>query len=142
MALQSKNNFLGGINLDLDNLRIPANTAQFIKNLTSNAGINAGAAAGAGDNQWVLTPIEGKQALDTSPLPSGTNYCIGFYDSAQTNEGYFFIYNDQGNHSVWVIAGGDGTVTLVYQSSLLPFELNPQYFLAEGRVTLELRSII
>lgn len=142
MALQSKNNFLGGINLDLDETRLPANTAQFIKNLTSNASINAAAAALAGSNKFAMQPMEGNAALTTTGIPSGTNYCIGFYDSTQTNEGYFFLYNSRSNHSVWVIDGSDGTVTLVYTSPLLPFQINPQYFLSEGRVTLELRSIM
>lgn len=142
MALQSKNNFLGGINLDLDALRIPANTAIFIKNLTSNANINAATAAQSGSNEWVMTPMEGNVALSVSGMPSGTNYCVGGYSSEQTNEGYFAIYNSNNNHTIWVISGNDGTVRKVHESALLPFVLDPQYFFSEGRMTLELQSII
>lgn len=141
MALQLKNNFLGGINLDLDALRIPANTAIFIKNLTSNANINAATAAQSGSNEWVMTPIEGNVEL-TITLPSGINYCIGFYSSEQTNEGYFFIYNSSNNHSVWVISGDTGTTTKVYQGSCLNFQLDPRYFISAGRCTMEVLTYI
>lgn len=142
MALQSKNNFLNGCNLDLDALRLPANTAQFIKNLTSNANLNANAAALAGQDAQVLTPIEGNQALTVSGVPAGLNYCVGHYDSTQTNEGYYCLWNDFLNHSIWVISGDTGAVRKVHESQLLPFVIDPQYFYGEGRITLELRSII
>lgn len=142
MALQSKNNLLAGVNLDLDPIRMPPNTAQFIKNLTNNFNTNASAAALAGNNENVFTPLEGNVALAISGMPSGINYCIGYYSSELTNEGYFAIYNSNSDHTVWVIRGNTGVVQKVYQSSLLPFVLDPQYFLSEGRMTLELRSII
>lgn len=142
MALQSKNNLNGGINLDADALRLPANTAQFIKNISLSANINANAAALAGGNQWVAQPMEGSVALSISGMPAGTNYCIGFYSSEQSNEGYYAIFNSNNDHSIWVIRGNTGVVQKVHQSQLLPFILNPQYFYSEGRMTLEERSII
>lgn len=142
MSLQFKNSFNKGINLDLDETRLPPDTAVFIKNLTNNININAGTPALSGSDAYVITPLEGNVSLIVSGMPGGTNYCVGFYSSEQTNEGYFAIYNSNGNHTVWVIAGATGAVTKVHQNTLLPFLLDPQYFYAEGRMTLELRSII
>jgi len=142
MAQQFKNNFNGGINLDVDFLRLPPNTAAFIKNLTTNVNINANAAALSGGNETVRTPMEGNQALVISGTPAGTNYCIGTYSYETTNEMYFALYNSNGNHSIWVVSGDTGGVTLVYTSPLLPFLLDPKYFLSEGRMTLIEQSVI
>lgn len=141
-SFQQKNNLLGGLNLDLSNLRIPPNYAVFIKNMTDSVNLNSGAPGGAGSDSAVKTPIEGCQALSITGLPSGENIGIGFYDSEQSNEGYFALWNSTGNHSIWVISGTDGSVNKVLEDTLLPFDLNPEHFLAEGRMTLELISTI
>lgn len=140
MAYQFKNNLNAGINLDVDLLRMPANAAVFIKNLTNNININAGTPAQSGQDSYVFTPMEGNAPIAVS-LPSGVNYCVGFYSSEQTNEGYFCVYNDGGNHQIYVISGDTGTLTLVYHGTL-PFVSDPQFFLCEGRMTLELKSYI
>ncbi len=141
MAIASKNNFLGGLNLDFDPLRLPPNVAIFLKNITANININQGAAGASGQNANIFTPLEGNQAM-TVTLPAGNNYCTGWYSSEQTNEGYFFLYNSSNNHSIWVISGENGDVRKVHESNLLPFVLDPQYFLAEGRITLTQKSVI
>jgi hypothetical protein len=140
MAVPQKNNLLEGINLDLDELRIPPNFAIFIKNLTDNVNINANAATQAGQDK-IKTPIEGNTAITLAQtIPSGINYCIGAYSSEQTNECYFFLYNSNGQHSAWVISGDLGVARMFHMSSLLNFQLKPQYFISEGRCTLELVS--
>lgn len=142
MAFQFKNDFSKGINLDLDATRLPPNAAIFIKNLTDNINTNQSTPGGSGSNEYVRTPIEGTQALTISGMPAGTNYTVGFYSSEQTNEGYFAVYNSNGNHTVWVIRGADGSVVKVHQNTLLPFLLDPAHFYSDGRMTLELRSLI
>ena len=119
---------------------MPPNAASFIKNLTNTSNINNGAPGGTGFSEFASTPLEGNQALTIGALPSGTNYCVGFYSSEQTNEGYFCLWNSGGVHTIWVIDGGTGTVTKVHQNTLLPFSNDPQFFLGEGRITLELVS--
>lgn len=141
-AMQFKNNFSEGINLDLSELRIHPNAAVFIKNLTNNININQATPGGSGQNEFVITPLEGNAALPLTGMPSGTNYQCGFYSSEQTNEGYFAVWNSGGNHTVWVISGDNGQVRKVHENTLLPFVLDPAYFLAEGRMTLELISKI
>ena len=113
MAYQFKNNLNAGINLDVDLLRMPQNAAVFIKNLTNNININAGTPAQSGQDSYVFTPIEGNAPISVS-LPSGVNYCVGFYSSEQTNEGYFCVYNSNNDHQIYVINGDNGDITLVY----------------------------
>lgn len=142
MAYQFTNNLNEGVNLDLALIRMPANAAIFIKNLTQNINTNSNAAGESGQNEKIISPLEGNQALSLSGMPSGTNYCVGFFSSEQTNEGYFAVWNSSNNHTVWVISGEDGTVRKVHESSLLPFLLDPAFFYSEGRMTLELISDI
>lgn len=142
MAFQFKNNFSKGINLDLDQSRLPPDSAIFLKNVSQNINISTAAPGGSGQNEAVLSPLEGNQALTISGMPSGTNYTCGYYSSEQTNEGYFCVYNSNGNHTVWVIRGDTGAVQKVHQNTLLPFVLDPQHFYTDGRMTLELISDI
>lgn len=127
--------------MDLDELRLPQDAVQFMKNLTANVGQNPESTVLAGANMEIFKPLEGNTELLVA-LPDGLNYCVGFYSSEQTNEGYFFIWNSNTDHSIWVISGDIGTIRKVYQSSLLPFELKPEDFISEGRCTVELRSFI
>lgn len=142
MAMQYKNSFVKGINLDLDETRIPPDTATFIKNITFNVNTNPNTSGDTGSNQYVGTPVEGNKPLTISGMPAGNNFCCGFYSSEQTNEGYFCIFNSNGNHTIWVIEGATGTVTKVHENTLLPFSSNPEHFFSEGRITLERKSII
>lgn len=139
-----KNSLSKGINLDLDETRVPPDAVVFLKNITRNTGVNPSAPSGtgAGSNADVGTPLEGNIALSVSGIASGNNYCIGFYSAEQTNEGYFFVYNETGQHSIWVIRGNTGAVQKVYQGPLLNFQYNPENFIAQGRCTLELKSYV
>lgn len=145
-AFKYTNDFSKGVNLDLDELRLPADAVAFLKNITRNVNANGGPSqgvnSGAGSNKDVGTPLEGNVALTMSGLASGPNYCIGFYSSEQTNEGYFFLYNGYGDHSIWVIRGDNGTTQKVYEGPLLNFQYNPENFISTGRCTLELKSYI
>lgn len=139
MAKEFKQTLIGGVDLDADQTKIEQIKAMFIKNMTLNSNANPNAAALAGNNLGVYTPLEGNTLLPIS-LPGGTNYCCGFFSAEQTNEGYAFVYNSTQQHTILVIGGDNGIVTKVYQGSLLPFILNPQFFFSKGRVILELRS--
>lgn len=154
MPQQSKQNFLSGVNLDDSQLRIPTSEnksfAAYLYNMTANVAENPNAEAGAGRNFGVLTPLEGNNIQPFSPVPpgyntplaAGNNYCVGFYSSEQTNQGYAFIWNSNGDHQILVINGDDGSTAVVAQSKLLPFVLNPANFVGEGRCTMLLRSYI
>lgn len=140
MSVKFKQDFTKGVNLDLNELKLPPDAVQFLKNVTGEVNQNPGTSALAGANMGVKTPLEGNQPLIIT-LPAGINYCCGFYNAEQTNEGYFAIWNSANDHTIWVINGDTGDRRLVYDGAL-PFELNPELFISEGRSTLELRSYI
>lgn len=102
MPVKFKQNFEKGVNIDLNELKLPPDAVQFLKNVTGEVNQNPGTSALAGANMGVKTPLEGNAALSIS-LPAGTNHCMGFYNSEQTNEGYFGIWNSNEDHTVWVI---------------------------------------
>ena len=128
-AFKYTNDFSKGVNLDLDELRLPSDAVAFLKNITrnvnANTATNVAASDGAGSNKDVGTPLEGNAILPMVSIPSGPNYCIGFYSSEQTNEGYFFLYNAYGNHSIYVVRGDDGTTEKVFEGSVLNFQYAP-----------------
>jgi hypothetical protein len=142
MAFKFEQSFNQGVNLDLDELNLPQNAVQLIKNMTANVNQNPAAGARAGANMGRWTPLEGNTAMPMGDLPGGLNICVGFYSSEQTNEGYFFLYNTSGNHNVRVIDGSTGSISIVYQGPLLPLQLHPERFIKDGRCTLELKSYI
>lgn len=137
---QFKNDLNKGVYLDPDELRMPPNAAAFIKNLTQNASRNPTSSSGAGGNEFVNTPMEGNAAVPGITLPTGVNYCCGFYSSETTNEGYFFVWNSTNAHTIWVVNGDTGACTKVFQGIRLPFELNPEKYITEGRCTIFLSS--
>ena len=87
MSVRFTNNLNAGVNLDLDNLRLPPNAAVFIKNLTNNVNLNSGSPSGGGSNEAIFSPLEGNLGLTMAALPSGVNFTCGFYSSEATNEG-------------------------------------------------------
>lgn len=139
MAVPYKQTFIEGVNLDADELLVKQHQAMFIKNMTANLGPNPSSPSEAGANLGKYKPLEGNTLIPVT-LPGGLNYCVGFYSSEQTNEGYAFIYNSTNQHSILVINGDTGAISLVYRGPLLPFALDPEYFFTEGRVVLVLRS--
>ena len=135
---QIKNSLQDGINLDYDNLRLPPETALFLKNVIQSYQTNTALPSLAGGQQ-VLKPLEGNVELPLT-LPDGNNYCIGTHYEDQTNALYFFLWNSADNHSVWKIFGDSGTASKIYEGALLPFTNNPQNFLTKGRVCVELKN--
>ncbi len=140
-TVRFQQDFSKGVNIDLDESRLPPDAAQFMKNLTANVNQNPNSSAGVGANAESWTPMEGNVELAIS-LPDGQNTCIGFYSSEQTNEGYLFIHNSFDQHSIWVIYGDTGLVDRVWEGPELPFTLRPEDFIAEGRCTLTLKAYI
>lgn len=136
-----KQAFLEGVNLDGDELRVKQMQSVFMKNMTANLNVNPNADSQAGSNYGVYTPLESNAALNIN-LPVGSNFCVGFYNSEQTNEGYAFVYNSANNHSIYVVRGDTGAVDLVFRGPELPLVLQPEYFISEGRCTLFIKSYV
>lgn len=125
-----------GINVDLDETRMTPDTALFIKNLTWDSKKNTGSAIGEGSNALVETPFEGNIIATDLALPPGENYCIGSYNSRETNELYLFVWNSGNSHFIYRVNGIDGSTEFVYRGACLNFQNNPEHYIAEGRCVL------
>lgn len=131
----SKNKLLGGIDMDTDQSLIRENRTTFQKNLAYDVNKNADAPGGEGSNYGVLTPYEGSSPLTGITFPAGDNFCIGTYESKETNEAYVFVWNSNEDHFIYRI-NGDATSEIVYSGSCLNFQNSPQNFISEGRCVL------
>lgn len=141
MSLQKqRNTFEGGINLDTSYFFISNNQLGFSTGLTVDVNVSEsfqGAAGGA----LKYSPLEGSSLIDLE-LPAGNNVIIGSYYSEQTNELYCCVQNSEGDNCIYAINGDNGFVDIIYQDSgnTLEWDLDPQYFVAETRVTMFLSS--
>lgn len=142
MPYKFSQTFLKGVNLDLNETALPKDMVQFMKNMTASVNQNPNSQSGNGANAGAWTPMEGCEIMLTPDLPTGNNTCVGFYSADDINKGFFFLHNDLQNHSVWMIDGDNGAVVKVYEDSSLPFFLNPEKFISQGRCTHELKSYI
>lgn len=132
-----KNNLLGGVDMDTDETHLRKERTTFQKNLAFDVNKNPAGVGGEGSNYGVLTPYEGNSLLTGVTFPvNGINFCIGTYESKETNEAYVFVWNSEGAHFIYRI-NGDGTSQMVYEVGLcLDFQRDPQYMISEGRCVL------
>lgn len=141
MNQQQKILLPSGVDTDSDQTRIKDNKSPFIKGLTMRSNANDDSVHKEGENTGVLTPIRGSEIVTALPdFPSGINYCVGTYESKATNELYVFVRNSLLTHFIYKINGWDGSIQIVYKGSCLNFQLDPQYFIAEGRCTLHIMT--
>jgi len=137
----SKNNLIGGIDLDNDELRVGQQSTVFQKGLKNDISKNTESSTGQGSNFNVLTPFEGSNSRDDFDFPAGNNFVIGTFESQKTNELYVFVYNSANNHFIYRIRGNDGVSEIVYQGACLNFQYNPRHTISEGRCALEVTCV-
>ena len=119
------------VNSDLSASYFDEFTARYLKNVTSyESTTNEYGDIKEGNNAASLKKLQSNELYVPFNLPSGNNYCIGAKGFAVTNEVYCFIYNSNGNHSIYRVNATDRTTDLVYQNPCLNFQLQPQYFIA------------
>lgn len=138
MAFGEKIIPLRGVNTDLHESLMPPDLATFIKNLVYEVTDTADAGATRGSQTGVFKPCESNGVyVEDFALPAGFNQCIGAFAFRELRQVFAFIYNDQADHTVYRINGSNQTIDIVYQGSCLNFQLNPQYFIAQGGCWLE-----
>ena len=93
-----------GIDVDSDELYLTEANACFIKNLTYEVNDNNTANIDEGSNAGAFTPLESNTRLCNLQLPTGKNFCIGYYESRELAEGYVFVWNSNNNHLIYRIA--------------------------------------
>ena len=89
-----------------------------------------------GQNELVKTPTRSNVEIPTT-LPSGYNKNIGAYYSVTTQELYYFNYNINGNHGIYVLGGNNGLWETVVIDPELLFTDNQENFIANHRVSLK-----
>lgn len=134
--IPQKNILLGGIDVDTDEKRIQENRATFIKGLRYDINRNPSAGIGEGSNYGTNTPFEQGVEVTGLTYPAGNNYTVGSYQCKETNELYVFVYNSNEDHFIYRINGLNGTAELVYAGACLNFQIEPQYYISEGRCVL------
>lgn len=129
---------LSGVNTDLHESLMPPNLARFIKNLVYEVTDTATAGGSKGSQTGVFKPYQSNvQYIDAFVLPAGDNQVIGAFSFRQLRQVYVFLYNSNANHQIYRLNGEDQTYNVVYQGSCLNFQLDPQYFIAQGGCWLE-----
>jgi len=144
---QDSGNTLGtNINTDAAYEKMQPNESPFIKGL--EAGINANPDlgigtdnnTGEGQNNLVLTPTRSNVQYPNTLVPSGYNKNIGCYESINTQELYYFNFNGDGNHGIYVCYGNTGLWQKVIIDAELGFTDNQENFIASHRVILRIRK--
>lgn len=129
------------VNTASDEYNMKTEEAYFIKGnrITINRNANNEAGSGSdmalGHNFGAGTPALSNMVAVTLPLPLGYNKCLGAYESEETNELYYFNYNDTLQHGIYILSGE----TLQVDSFIDPelaFSLDPRYAIPEHRVSL------
>ena len=92
MAIEIKNKFIGGLNLDDFNFLVPPISYVDALNITINSD--------SANNDNIISNIVGNQPSGFT-LPTGTNKCIGKFPFELRNLIYYFNYNSNGFHGVY-----------------------------------------
>lgn len=125
--------------------KMPEDSAPFIKNLGWDTNANnqlptgTGNPSGEGQNEYTLTPTRSNKAIPNTDLPIGFNKNAGAFESAITNEFYYFNYNSNGNHGVYVISGDTLDVKKVVIDPELEFTDEADGYFSHHRVKLRIR---
>lgn len=132
------------LNLDSDYSKLKPDETPFAKNINwdinanPESGIGTNNPSGEGQNMWVLTPTRSNEVHPNISMPNGINKNIGSFESVTTQELYYFNWNSNGNHGIYVINGNSGVWNKVIIDPELQFTDNQEAFIADHRVKLRL----
>jgi len=131
--------------MDLDFSKLNPNQSPFLKNtrflLNNNANNsnNSGNGAAIGANLGKITNVLSNELAGSLTLPDGENKTIGAYEFQDLNEGYWFVWNSNGEHTVNRHDGNTGLLQIVYQGSCLNFDIDPSHSVPEHRCHIRIR---
>lgn len=101
-----------------------------------NIGLGSNNSTGEGQNLLKLTAVRSNKRLDGLILPAGFNKNIGSFESETTQELYYFNFNSEGNHGIYVIEGNSLAWSKIIEDPELNFSDDQEAFIADHRVTL------
>lgn len=133
--------------MDLDYSKLSPNQSPFLKNtrflLNNNANNsnNSGNGAAIGGNVGKITNILSNELAGSLTLPDGENKTIGAYEFQDLNEGYWFVWNSNGDHTVNRHDGNTGLLERVYLWNCAEdgFSINPEHSIPEHRCHVRIR---
>ena len=130
MAIEEKIFPYKGVNLNVHESLCDSQSARFIKNLIYEVTDTADATASRGAQTGVAKPLQSNsQYIENLTVPEGYIHTIGAFAFKETKQVFVFLYNDAGNHTVYVLNGADQTYNILKQSSVFNFQLDPEYFI-------------
>jgi hypothetical protein len=115
MSVTEKKNFIGGLNSDAEDRKIPQGDYRYALNVRSSLADGA--------NEGAIENTKGNAVADFL-LPVGNNRCIGALDDEENNMVYFFVFNDFGNHTIYEYDVSANVVSIVLQTPILNFKSN------------------
>ncbi len=115
---------------------------RFIKNLTLKNGANGLVYGDLGLNEEKQKPLQSNEIYAPVNLPEGVNYAIFSKWFDVTNEVYVFAWNSLGNHFLYKINCGVGSVQMVKIDKNFKFSLTPEYFIHENGCTLQMVKVV
>lgn len=125
------------LNLDNKFEDLKPDESPYIKDLSWDWGANPGSPTGEGSNQFALTPIRANEKIVAAiPLPSGYNLNRGTFYCENTRETYYFNFNGNSNHAIYVIYGDSMLCDTVIMDPELNFSDDQDAFIADHRVRL------
>jgi hypothetical protein len=130
------------LNCDKAYEKLDANESPYIRSVgwdvngNPNLGISTGNPTGEGQNLLKLTPTRSNLAIPDVLKPVGYNLNRGSFESETTQELYYFNYNSNGQHGIYIIDGNTLQWSTVIIDPELGFTDDPEGFIASHRVTL------
>jgi hypothetical protein len=132
------------INTDKSYKNLLPEEASFITGMSidinANPGDNIGTSnpTGEGQNDLILTPTRSNEELPNVLKPAGNNKNEGSFESVTTQELYYFNFNSNGNHGIYVVDGNTGLWYKVIVDPELAFSDEQEHFIADHRCRLRL----
>lgn len=105
-------------------------------NANPEQGIGTNNPSGEGQNQFVLTPTRSNAPVPNVVMPPGYNKCCGSFESVNTQDLFYFNYNELKNHGIYLLDGNTGNWINVIIDQKLAFTDDQEGFIADVRVTL------
>jgi hypothetical protein len=121
-----KADFSGGLNLDDALYNVPKNAYIDAMNVTTDAI--------EGSNDRAITNIVGNISVFTS-LPAGRNKCIGACPNNVRNTVIYFVWNENGYHSVFEYNNDSGEITSLFQNLTQSDNIDVLGFLEHKKIT-------
>jgi hypothetical protein len=119
-------------------MKVAPDEGRFLKGTRIRLSKNSDGSIGGDDK--MITPIQSNEIYCPDfNLPSGDNKTIGSFEFRELNEVYWFVWNNNGNHSINMIDGSTETCTSVFIGDCLNFSLDPKYAIPEHRALIRVQ---